>query len=86
MWIDEWPDVIRSSPINDIIPDKQLKYFVAVIGTEVLDLIIDLCYPDKPEQASINSIDKLIEQLHSPKRRVADRSPRTMGTKETPRR
>ncbi|KAL4712091.1 hypothetical protein ACJJTC_008674 [Scirpophaga incertulas] len=49
---------------------EQSKYLVAVVGTEALDLIIDLCYPEKPERVSIEEIDKLVEEHLSPKRSV----------------
>lgn len=54
--------------INDIKVAEQSKYLVAVVGTEALDLIIDLCYPDEPEKVEITKIETLVEEHLSPKR------------------
>lgn len=53
--------------INDV---EQSKYLVVAVGTEALGLIIDPCYPDKPEEGSFNNIEKLLEEHLSPKRSV----------------
>ncbi|XP_063532090.1 uncharacterized protein K02A2.6-like [Cydia strobilella] len=46
------------------------KYLVAVVGTEPLDLIIDLCYPETPEKVGFDKIVTLVEEHLSPKRSI----------------
>ncbi|CAG9787188.1 unnamed protein product [Diatraea saccharalis] len=50
--------------------ENQSKYLVAVVGTEALDLIIDLCYPENPENVEISEIERFVEEYLSPKRSV----------------
>lgn len=56
--------------IHDVKPAEYSKHLVAVVGTEPLDLMIDLCYPEKPEKTSFESIVKLVEDHLAPKRSV----------------
>ena len=56
--------------LNNVKLNDQPKYLVAIVGTEALDLIIDLCYPDKPESVAISTIERLVEEHLSPRRSV----------------
>ncbi|KOB68760.1 Gag-pol polyprotein [Operophtera brumata] len=41
---------------------------VAIVGTEPLDIIIDLCFPEKPENTDFDVLVKLVEVHLAPKR------------------
>lgn len=43
---------------------------MTVVGTETLDLIIDLCFPENPENTPIATIEKVVDKHLSPKRSV----------------
>ncbi|XP_049868122.1 uncharacterized protein K02A2.6-like [Pectinophora gossypiella] len=72
--VDRWSTYVSRlrtwMSIHDIKPANYSKYLVAVVGTEALDLIIDLCYPDKPESVQFEQIVKIVEEHLSPKRSV----------------
>lgn len=54
--------------ISDVKPDDRAKYLIAVVGTETLDLIIDLCYPSVPDEVSYDDIVSKVREHLSPKR------------------
>lgn len=72
--VDRWSTYVSRlqtwMTIHDIKPANFSKYLVAVVGTEALDLIIDLCYPEEPESVEFKKIVNLVEEHLSPKRSV----------------
>lgn len=72
--VDRWPTYVSRLrawfAIHDVKPAEYSKYLVAVVGTEPLDLMIDLCFPEKPENTDFDSLVKLIEVHLAPKRSV----------------
>ncbi|CAG9137758.1 unnamed protein product [Plutella xylostella] len=72
--VDRWSTYVsRLKAWFDIQNVKKAQYsiyLVAVVGTETLDLIIDLCYPKEPEQVEFETIVSLVQDHLSPKRSV----------------
>ncbi|XP_063634888.1 uncharacterized protein K02A2.6-like [Cydia splendana] len=54
--------------ITNVKPDTRVQYLIAVVGTETLDLIIDLCYPAEPDTVSFDDIVSKVREHLSPKR------------------
>jgi hypothetical protein len=54
--------------ISGVKPDTRARYLIAVVGTETLDLIIDLCYPSEPDEVSYDDIVSKVREHLSPKR------------------
>ncbi|CAG4992790.1 unnamed protein product [Colias eurytheme] len=60
--------------IHNLNAASRTKYLIAVVGAETLDLIIDLCYPKKPEDLNFDEIVKKVRNHLIPKKcEIAER-------------
>ncbi|XP_045504996.1 uncharacterized protein LOC123701537 [Colias croceus] len=60
--------------IHNLNAASRTKYLIAVVGAETLDLIIDLCYPKKPEDLNFDEIATKVRNHLIPKKcEIAER-------------